>query len=144
MGWSGASDAWYNLPNVDLPPPDNYDLVDECVYNVYTSGAGLKGEIISGRVTDRKGNPISGVKVQATYRYGTFFNYTNSRGIYFLAQVPSATTFTMQASARRRRFPSRVVTTGTSTHGTTPPGNLWGVNFTPVALPGVQELLLLN
>lgn len=144
MGWSGSSDAWYNLPNIDLTPPDNYDLVSECVYNVYTSGPNA-GEIISGRVLDAKGAPISGATVRATYEFGTFTASTNSRGIYSLSQVKSASTYFMQVSKEGYGFPSRVVTTGTSAHGATPPGNLWGVNFTPaVASPGINELLLFD
>lgn len=144
MGWSGAYDAWYNLPNVDLPPPENYDLVQECVYNVYTSGT---GEIISGRVTARS-QPVSGAMVQATKNGGgTYSATTNARGIYALAKVPSASTFTIQVTKAGYEFRPQVVTTGTSVSGiTTTTGNLWGVNFTAAAkaLSGVMELLLLN
>ncbi|MDD5641884.1 MAG: C10 family peptidase [Syntrophales bacterium] len=143
MGWSGAYDAWYNLPNVDLPSPDNYDLVQDCVYNVYTSGS---GEIISGRVT-AGGQPVSGAAVQATRNGGgTYAATTNARGIYALAKVPSASTYTIQVTKAGYGFRPRVVNTGTSTNLTSITGNLWGVNFTAVSktLSGVLELLLMN
>lgn len=141
MGWSGSSDAWYNLPNVDLPPPDNYNVVEDCLYNVYTSGA---GEIISGRVM-AKGRPVSQATVQAIRNGGgTYTAITNARGIYALAQVPSASTYTIQASKAGYQFIPQVVTTGTSANATGTTGNLWGVNFAAKikALSGMLNLLL--
>lgn len=141
MGWSGSQDAWYNLPNVDSTPY-SYDTVDQCIYNIYKSD---NGEIISGRVVDGKGAPISGAAVQATKSGGgTYSAITNNRGIYALAQVPSASTYTIKVSKAGYWFKRRVVATGTSAHGANPTGNLWGVNFAPAALPGISELLLLN
>jgi hypothetical protein len=143
MGWSGTADAWYNLPDVDLPAPDNYNLVEDCLYNVYPSGA---GEIISGRVL-AGGRPLGGATVQASKSGGgTYTATTNARGIYALAKVPSASTYTIQVSMAGYEFRPRVVTTGTSATGTNPSGNLWEVNFSPKpkALLGILELLLLN
>ena len=51
MGWAGSDDAWYNLP--DIGGDYNYDLIDECIYNIFTVGS---GEIISGRVIDLSDN----------------------------------------------------------------------------------------
>ncbi len=143
MGWSGSWDAWYNLPNVDLPSPGDYDLVEDCLYNVYTSGA---GEIISGRVM-AKGQPVSNAVVQATKNGGgTYTATTNARGIYALAKVPSASTYTIQVSKAGYEFRPQVVTTGASANATSTTGNLWGVNFTAKskALSGFLELLLLD
>lgn len=139
MGWAGTDDAWYNLPVIDLTPPEDYNLVGECVYNVYTSGT---GEIISGRVVDAKGVPLIGVKVQATYSQGEFTAYTNSRGIYSLPKMPSAAAYTVRVNKPGYTFAPRVVTTGTSANGSGAPGNLWGINFAPVAPVGIYELLL--
>ncbi len=141
MGWSGTWDAWYNLPNVDLPSPDNYNVVEDCLYNVYTSGT---GEVISGRVLAGS-KPLSQATVQATRSGGgTYTATTNARGIYALAQVPSASTYTIQASKAGYQFTTKVVTTGTSTNATGATGNLWGVNFTAKikALSGMLNLLL--
>jgi hypothetical protein len=143
MGWSGAEDAWYNLPNVDLPAPGNYNLVQDCLYNVYTSGT---GEIISGRVLAR-GRPVSNAVVQATKNGGgTYTATTNARGIYALAKVPSASTYTVQITKAGYEFRPQVVTTGTSTNATSITGNRWGVNFTArtKGLPHIFQLLLLN
>ncbi len=135
MGWSGSSDAWYNLPNVDLKPPGNYNLVAECLYNVYTSG---KGEIISGRVLDPQGRPLRGAQVQAVEEGGeTHTDTTNARGIYALPKVPSASRFTVKASKAGYAFEEKEVTTGTSTEHTKTTGNRWGVDFT--AQPGGRD-----
>jgi hypothetical protein len=77
---------------------------------------------------------------------GTYTATTNARGIYALAKVPSASTYTIQVSMAGYEFRPRVVTTGTSATGTNPSGNLWEVNFSPKpkALLGILELLLLN
>ncbi|MHB8066827.1 MAG: C10 family peptidase [Desulfobaccales bacterium] len=143
MGWSGSSDAWYNLPNVDLPPPGDYNLVEDCLYNVYTSG---DGEIISGRVMAR-GQPVGNATVQAAKNGGgTYTATTNARGIYALAKVPSASTYTIQATKAGYAFTPQIVTTGTSTNATSTTGNLWGVNFTAKikALSGMLNLLLMD
>jgi len=142
MGWSGSEDAWYNLPNVDTKD-DKYNLILECLYNVYTSDI---GEIISGRVM-AAGRPVSNAVVQATRNGGGRYTATtNARGIYALAKVPSASTYTIRVSKAGYEFSSRVVTTGTSTSATSTTGNLWGVNFTARSkgLPGALELLLWN
>ncbi len=58
MGWSGAYDAWYALPNVD-----DYSMVD----SVGTM-LGVTDDVLPlyGRVTDQSGNPISGATITAT------------------------------------------------------------------------------
>jgi hypothetical protein len=82
MGWNGLEDAWYNLPNVDTKTQGTYNLVLECLYNIYTSGA---GEIISGRVM-AGGKALEGTTVTATRNGGgTYAATTNFRGIYALA-----------------------------------------------------------
>ncbi len=34
MGWRGSGNTWYNLPDVG-----SYDVIDECVYNIFPSSA---------------------------------------------------------------------------------------------------------
>ena len=126
MGWSGSNDAWYNLPTIDTSSR-TYDSVYKVIYNVFPSGT---GEIISGRVTDSSGNPLSGVTVTATRSGGgTYTATTNAKGIYALTKVPSASTYNINASKTGYSSSSLSVSTGTSTDRTTTTGNYWGANF---------------
>jgi hypothetical protein len=125
LGWAGASDAWYNLPNIDSSPA--FTSVYKCVYNVYVSGA---GEIISGRVTTSGGAPISGVTVTAARSGGgSYATSTNAQGIYTFPKIPSGSTYTLTASRHWYSFSSQTVTTGTSSDNSTTVGNVWGANF---------------
>ncbi|MBA7699962.1 hypothetical protein ES703_108668 [subsurface metagenome] len=92
MGWSGSDDAWYNLPNIDCDYPGPFNTIDECGYNVFTSGT---GEIISGRVTNTSGDPISGATVTAQGSGDPDPATTNSKGIYAIEKVPSNSTYTV-------------------------------------------------
>ncbi len=56
LGWAGTADAWYNLPTISTGIY-NFNSVIECIYNVFPQGS---GEIISGRVLDAAGQPVSG------------------------------------------------------------------------------------
>jgi len=126
LGWGGVSDAWYNLPNIDSSPY-SYNTVSTCIYNVYTTGT---GEIISGRVIDAAGVPISGATVSAMRSGGgTYVGTTGSTGIYALPHVPSASSYTVSAAAPGHVFASRPAGTGTSTDFEATSGNAWGVNF---------------
>jgi len=143
MGWSGANDAWYNLPTID----DSYygfDTVYKAVYNVFPSGT---GEIISGRVTDASGTPLSGVTITASRSGGgSYTATTNAKGIYALAKVPSASTYTITAGKTGYAFDSLSVSTGTSTDNTTTTGNHWGANLSekkPAKRGGLPWLMLL-
>ncbi|RJR42361.1 MAG: peptidase C10 [Deltaproteobacteria bacterium] len=131
MGWNGAEDAWYNLPNVDLEAP--YISVDCLVYNIYKTG---KGEIISGRVLDSSGHPLQGATVTLT-RVGSSFrrtDTTNAKGIYAFSKVPSASFYNVRATLTGYTFAKRTARTGTSASpaadiptGTN--GNVWNFNF---------------
>lgn len=124
MGWSGAYDAWYNLPSVD-----EYTSVFGCVYNVFKTGT---GEIISGRVFDNSGSALSDVMVSAESLDSGFFTNTlsNSRGIYALRNLPSGETFTITASNEVHLWESLVVSTGVSSNYAKISGNLWGIDLT--------------
>ncbi len=140
MGWSGADDAWYNLPTIDTTYY-NFNSVYKCIYNVYPTGS---GEIIAGRVTNASGSPLSGVTVSAS---GGYSATTDDKGIYALAKVPSNTTFTVTASKTGYRFTSQTVTTGISVNNSSATGNKWPIDFTGSKagrIPGSVLLLLLN
>ncbi|MCI5211385.1 MAG: hypothetical protein D3910_21960, partial [Candidatus Electrothrix sp. ATG2] len=143
MGWGGSQDAWYNLPTIL-----GYTSVYKTVYNVYTTGS---GEIISGRVTDSSGNPINGASVTAVQSGGgTYSATTNAKGIYALAKIPSASTYTVSVTASGYSFSDQTVSTLASTDYISV-GNKWGVNFVgsgssnnnnPTIVPILLPLLL--
>ncbi len=125
MGWGGYDNAWYQLPTIDATS-HTYTVIDDCIYNIYTSGT---GEIISGRVTNMAGSPLSGVTVGA-YIGTTLIKQTttNDRGVYALIQLSSNTTYTMSAAKTGENFLDQTVTTGSSSDWSTP-GNRSGILF---------------
>lgn len=130
MGWSGVDDAWYNLPDV-ATSNGTYTLIEECLYNIYSTG---KGEIIAGRVTDSTGQPLGGVTVTAVRSGGgTYTATTRSSGVYAIWPVPSASTYTVAASAAGYTSADQTAATGTSADFADTPGNCWGIDFTAFA-----------
>ena len=126
MGWAGSSDAWYALPNINSSP--GFTTVYKVIYNVFETGS---GEIISGRVVDDAGLPISGANVTAVRTGGgTYPAVTNAKGIYALAHVPSGSSYTVSAAKPGYTFANQSVSTGTSTDNAPASGNVWGVDFT--------------
>ncbi len=125
MGWAGSYDAWYNLPDIDSSPA--YTSVYKCVYNVFVTGT---GEIISGRVTDEFGDPVSGATVTGQRTAGgTYDTVTDSRGIYALAKVPSASGYTVSVTKPGYLFADQSTSTGTSSDHASTSGNTWGLDF---------------
>ena len=145
IGWSGNHDAYYNLPTIDSNP--SFNVVDECVYNIFTSG---KGEIISGRVTDESGNPIRGaivtaiesqhnpefiipVEIEDPQEWGminsSYSDETNDKGIYAISGLNSNTMYTLNVNKTGHNFDSTVVTTGQSRDIGSVSGNRWGIDF---------------
>jgi len=125
MGWAGVYDAWYNLPTVLT-----YNSIRECIYNIYVSGS---GEIISGRVVDEAGEPVSDVLITAQKAGGgSYTATTNSNGIYALSKVPSASVFTVSAVKVGYDFEDQMVTTGTSLDENNTSGNRWAIDFVSV------------
>ena len=157
MGWSGSDNAWYNLPIIDTSWT-TFDVQYKVIYNVYKTGS---GEIISGRVTDSGGAPISGVSLTATGTGGPYTATTNANGIYALPKVASGATFSVTASKAGYTFTSnpRSVSTGTSVSTTSPPstpggipsvtpstttGNQWGINFVGSGSPTPSRVIYDN
>ncbi|NCC93825.1 MAG: hypothetical protein EOM10_11155, partial [Opitutae bacterium] len=94
MGWGGSDDAWYNLPTIDAGY--TYTVIDCLIFNVFTNSA---GELISGRVLDNEGAPVSGATVSATPAGGgaAISAVTDLRGYYGVV-VPSSATYNLSAS----------------------------------------------
>jgi hypothetical protein len=124
MGWGGADDAWYNLPDVEAHY--RYTSVIVCVYNIFASGS---GEIISGRVTNASGTPISGVTVTAKGSGGPYTATTNTKGIYALAHIPAVSTYALSAAKQGYQFADQTVRTGSSRDGQSRSGNRWPIDF---------------
>ena len=135
MGWgesNGAQNVWYDLPNINSSP-FAYTTISVCLYNIYTTGS---NEIISGRVTDESGNPVSGATVTATRTGGgTYTTSTNSRGVYALAKIPSNSSYTIAATKSGYTFSNRNANTAISSDFSTTSGNIWAVDFTPGSTP---------
>jgi hypothetical protein len=125
MGWSGYDDAWYNLPDVDAQAY-TFTSVVACTYNIFVSG---NGEIISGRVTDASGSPIDGATVTAEGNGGPYYAATNGKGIYALANVTSASIFTVSVAKVGYVFTDQHVITGTSGGPAPVSGNRWQIDF---------------
>ncbi|MDR1979129.1 MAG: C10 family peptidase [Synergistaceae bacterium] len=133
MGWGGSDNVWYALPKVDAS--FSYNIVDECIYNLYQTG---KGEIVSGRVLDASGAPVSGAAVALTGS-ATASATTNAKGVFAFAKLPSNGTYTLTAKKAGYTFGRQTVKTGRSVSpevlnagsvtlpGSNVCGNLWNV-----------------
>lgn len=133
MGWAGIDDVWYNLPNVDAG--SGYNSVNVCLYNIFASGT---GEIISGRVTDISGAPISEVAVTAESRGNVYAATTNAQGIYALAKIPSSATYAVGAAKIGYLFAEQTVTIGRSRDLSRTSGNKWQVDFVGTVAPDLN------
>jgi len=122
MGWSGYSNAWYDLPDVT-----SFDAATACTYNIFPTDT---GEIISGRVKDVLGRPLSGVLVQAVQRSPTQETTSNARGIYALAGLPPGAVLTIRAQKPGVTFASQSVQTGISADWRSTSGNRWNIDLT--------------
>ena len=83
FGWSGLANAWYNLPDVDDSAGTGYtsSILNQVVYNIFPAET---GELLTGRVLDSNGYPVSGATVIATSGSAAVTGTTNGRGIYAL------------------------------------------------------------
>jgi hypothetical protein len=126
MGWEGVDDVWYNLPDVNYVPSGYYDVIEGCLYNIFTSGT---GEIISGRVTDVSGNPISEAMVTAQGGRRRYTSVTNNRGIYAFVDVSSYATYRISVTKTGFTFDIQSVEIEKSGNSRSSSGNKWGVNF---------------
>ncbi|MDR2176408.1 MAG: C10 family peptidase [Synergistaceae bacterium] len=147
MGWTGPSNAWYVLPQVDADSSHNYNTIDECTYNIYTSGT---GEIVSGRAVAGEGgaaSPLSGVTVTLKGGSVTRTETTNEKGIFAFKAVPSNTSYTLSASksgyffadvtakTKLSQSPELAPNEGGFRLGTHECGNVWDVTITGTAEP---------
>jgi hypothetical protein len=137
LGWAGASDAWYDLPDITSA----YDTIYETIYNIYKLGG---GEVISGRVTDPCGNPLSDANVSKANYPGPSpisTRRTNAKGIYAFYGVSSDANIVIWADKTGYIFGSRtIVRTGHSSDSQPTSGNLWGIDVVCIA-PDVNSVV---
>lgn len=96
MGWSGQDDVWYDLPN-EMLSSHKYDEIDNLVYNIHPY---VQGDVISGRVLNFGGSPVSGATVNLFNSSGARVASTNanSRGIYSF-RITSAGSYSVAAQS---------------------------------------------
>ncbi len=149
-GWSGSQDAWYNLIGEGVTS-HSFSRLQEVAYNIHPA---VSGDVISGRVLNASGSPVSGATVTLTASSGTQRTATtNAKGIYSF-RAPANASYTISASsggtssaAQTVSLPSSYDTEWTiidmnedgtvSVNYTTPSlypygklGNKWGVDLT--------------
>jgi len=138
MGWAGASDAWYDLPDINSSP--SYNTLYETIYNILKLGG---GEFISGRVTNPAGNPISDANVNEMFLPGpsvVITHRTNGKGIYAFYGLNSDSNLVVWAEKTGYVFGGgQIVRTGKSSDMQPTSGNLWGVDFVCIA-PDVNTM----
>ncbi len=126
-GWGGDDDIWYALPAINTPDDFDYTIIQACIYNIYTNST---GQIISGRVADPTGAPVVGATVTAVRSAGgTYSATTDTNGIYALARIPAASTYTLTITNAGDSSATGSYSTGTYRYDQLPSGNVWGANF---------------
>jgi len=143
MGWYGADDLWYNLPDIDAHN-SQYTTVFGCIYNISASGT---GEIISGRILDRDGKPIVNAIVSAEPGgREPLMVLTDDKGIYALENLDSNKNYTIWPTADGYVFSRQTVRTLRSNNNSTMVGNLWGVDFyaESVLNPPLPDIIYVN
>ena len=145
LGWSGFQDAWYNFIS-DGMTDLNFNYMDHITYNIHPS---VTGDVISGRVVDQSGAPVSGATVTLVSSSGVRQTTTSqAKGIYsFHAEGGNYKVFAESAGNSSEEFfvelPAGQSADCTKTAANERPnvlggsklGNLWGVDLVLVAKP---------
>ena len=92
-GWNGSEDAWYNFFG-EYVTTYSFAYMDELGYNIHPTE---RGDVLSGRVLNSSGNPVSGAAVTLTKNGVTKTTTTNSKGIYAF-RITSSGTYTVSAT----------------------------------------------
>ena len=156
MGWSGAGDMWYNLPEIDSMTGAfagqggvDFQIIKGATFNIAPDAF---GELLTGRVTD-DGEPVGNVTVTA-YAAGTEnvvdTCVTDDHGIYAF-RLPGSASYDVRAVAddgKRKGELDEPVHLGTTCGGYAPyvvndvddVGNSWG-NDIDIAIPYVRVVV---
>jgi hypothetical protein len=127
MGWSGANNAWYNLPTINVGFYD-FTVVNGAIYNIDPL---VKGEIVSGRIVDGMGAPVVGAPVTVSSGSVIYTATTSTAGVYAVKGLSSNTTWIITPDPGSWEFTpaSLIVTTGhSSANGSV--GDKTGEDFT--------------
>ena len=82
-GWGGSGDAWYIPPDIE-----EFDVIDQLVFNVFPEAT---GSILSGRVLDASGAPVSGASVVLSRNSSTVDTaVSDMNGIYAFVAAPGS------------------------------------------------------
>ena len=92
-GWSGSQDAWYNFFG-EYVTSHAFAYMDELGYNIHPT---TTGDVLSGRVLNSSGSPVSGATVRLSFGSTSKTTTTNSKGIYAF-RIASAGSYTVTAS----------------------------------------------
>lgn len=132
-GWRGSEDLWYNVMGEDVTSYD-FTVLDEIGFNIHPTEA---GDVVSGRILNSDGSPVSGATVTLTAPSGSTETTTsNSKGIYSFRVTETGTfevaaakgddsgrmMLSVEARSEDWEFPSEIRTGRI--------GNKWGVNVT--------------
>jgi len=136
--WSACADD----PNCQCPecmyPYEadwSYDTIQACVYNIFPENT---GEIISGRVFNTNGEPMSDIPVHAESDDGTdtHDDTTDANGIFAFVGCKPGTEYTVSVIGDYGQFPSPKINTGVSSDYLPKSGNVWGVYIRENHPPG--------
>lgn len=131
LGWDGSGNAWYNMPVFVAAQDMMYTKLDEVIYNIFPTNS---GEVVSGRIVDIAGAPVTNAIVTVTLPDSTSYTVdTSDTGVWSVI-VPSDTNCSVSVSAPEYKSAStndiqisRSINEMT-TYGKT--GNIWNCDFT--------------
>ena len=108
-GWGGQADLWYNVMAGGIVDPFWFTSIDDVTYNIHPTDS---GDVLSGRVLDESGAPVSGIEVRLS-RDGSpgSTTTTDAKGI-FSFRFSGKGTFTLEASDSKLGMARRTVSVG--------------------------------
>ena len=133
FGWSGSCDFWYNLPDMTAAG-DKYNVVDGMNYNIFPDKGSMTADdmygtvaILSGRVLDDDGLPVSGMTVTVTKADGgevVAESLTDERGIW--SAVLEAGVYNLRTITDDGQWLAEETDVGVYPPSGTGVGNSWG------------------
>jgi len=108
-GWGGQADLWYNVMAGGIVDPFWFTSIDDVTYNIHPH---YSGDVLSGRVLDEGGAPVSGIAVKLS-RNGSPYKTTttNAKGM-FSFRFSGKGTFSLEASDDKLGMARRTVSVG--------------------------------
>ena len=143
MGWGGASDVWYTLPNIGTAGAYSYSYINGIVYNVFTDS---EKKLVSGRVLNASGSPVAGASVEIRSSTGALLSTltTNGKGMYAFARNGTAEeTLKLRASSGGQSAERSVALfRSTTSRSGSSVGNLWGQDLVLGTTSGSHTITL--